>query len=44
MIWNFASDENPDIVIASVGDYLTTEALASVDVIKKNYRKLELDL
>lgn len=35
MIWDFASDENPDIVITSIGDYLTTEALASVDVIKK---------
>ena len=34
MIWDFASDENPDIVISGVGDYLTKEALASVDILK----------
>ncbi len=34
MIWDFASDPNPDIVLAAVGDYLTKEALAAVDIIK----------
>jgi len=35
MIWEFASDPDPDIVIAGAGDYLTKEALAAVDIIKK---------
>jgi xylulose-5-phosphate/fructose-6-phosphate phosphoketolase len=34
-IWKFASDENPDIVFASAGDYPTKEALAAVDLLKK---------
>lgn len=42
MIWDFASDENPDIVITSVGDYLTTEALASIDVIKKELPQIKI--
>lgn len=42
MIWDFASDENPDVVIVSVGDYLTTEALASVDVIKKELPQVKI--
>jgi len=42
MIWDFASDENPDIVIASVGDYLTTEALASISIIKKELSEAKI--
>lgn len=34
-IWNFASDENPDIVFSGVGDYLTKEALAAIDILKE---------
>jgi len=36
MTWDFASDENPDIVIASVGDYLTKECLAAITIIKED--------
>lgn len=35
MVWEFASDPDPDIVISAVGDYLTKEALASIDILKK---------
>lgn len=35
MVWDFASDENPDIVVSSAGDYLTKEALAAVDLAKQ---------
>ncbi|MBA2655301.1 MAG: phosphoketolase family protein [Gammaproteobacteria bacterium] len=35
MIWDFASDIDPDIVIAAVGDYLTKEALAAISVVKQ---------
>ena len=34
-IWDFASDENPDVVIAAVGDYMTKEALAAISIIKE---------
>ena len=34
MIWKFASDEHPDIVLAAIGDYLTKEALAAIQIIK----------
>jgi xylulose-5-phosphate/fructose-6-phosphate phosphoketolase len=34
MIWDFASDANPDIIFAAVGDYLTKEALAAIDILK----------
>jgi xylulose-5-phosphate/fructose-6-phosphate phosphoketolase len=34
-IWEFASDENPDIVIAGCGQYLTKEALAAVQLLKE---------
>lgn len=32
--WDFASDENPDIVIAGIGDYVTKEAVAAVEMVK----------
>ncbi|MBU6370465.1 MAG: phosphoketolase family protein [Patescibacteria group bacterium] len=34
-IWDFASDENPDIVIAGCGQYLVKEALAAVEILKE---------
>lgn len=34
MIWDFASDENPDIVFSAAGEYLTKEALAALDIVK----------
>jgi len=36
MIWEFASDENPDIVISGAGDYMTNEALAAIDLVKSD--------
>lgn len=35
MIWDFASDDDPDIVMAGIGDYPTKETLAAIDLIKK---------
>ncbi len=35
MTWEFASDKNPDIVFAAAGDYLTKEALAALDIVKR---------
>lgn len=34
-IWKFASEENPDVVFAGCGQYLVKEALAAIDLLKK---------
>ncbi|PJE65354.1 phosphoketolase [Candidatus Saccharibacteria bacterium CG10_big_fil_rev_8_21_14_0_10_47_8] len=34
--WNFASDDNPDVVLTAAGDYLTKEALAAVSIVKQD--------
>ena len=33
--WDFASDENPHIVLVGVGDYVTKEAVAARELVKK---------
>jgi len=35
MVWDFASDENPDIVLAGCGDYVTQECMASLVIIRE---------
>lgn len=42
MVWDFASDENPDLVFAAAGDYLTKEALAAIDIIKSENPDIRL--
>lgn len=42
MIWDFASEENPDIVLSAVGDYLTNECLAAIKLIKKEAPEIKL--
>lgn len=34
MIWDFASDDQPDIVMAAAGDYPTKETMAAIDILK----------
>ncbi len=34
-IWDFASDENPDVVLCGCGQYLVKEALAAVQLLKE---------
>lgn len=41
-IWNFASDEDPHVVIASAGDYPTQEALAAVSIIRSELPELRI--
>ena len=36
-VWDFASDENPDVVLASAGDYPTKEVMAAVDIVKTEF-------
>jgi xylulose-5-phosphate/fructose-6-phosphate phosphoketolase len=41
-IWDFASDDNPDIVISSLGDHLTNESLACIDILKTELPKIRV--
>lgn len=42
MIWDFASDENPDIVMVGIGDYPTKEVMAAIDLAKREYPGIRL--
>jgi xylulose-5-phosphate/fructose-6-phosphate phosphoketolase len=42
MTWDFASDDNPDIVLAAAGDYLTKESLAAISIVKKEWPDIRL--
>lgn len=40
--WEFASDENPHMVVVGVGDYVTKEALAAIELIKKDAAEIRI--
>jgi xylulose-5-phosphate/fructose-6-phosphate phosphoketolase len=42
MTWDFASDPDPDLVMSAVGDYLTKEALAAIDLVKTETPEIRL--
>ncbi len=42
MIWDFASDHDPDIVLAAAGDYVTTEIMAAIDIVKSENAKIRM--
>ncbi len=42
MVWKFASDDNPDIVLAGVGEYLTKECLAALSLAKMEHPALKI--
>ncbi len=42
MVWDFASDENPDVVLAACGDYVTQEAMASLVLIRELLPKVRI--
>jgi len=42
MTWDFASDINPDVVLAGIGDYPTKEVLAAIDLAKKEWPEIRL--
>ncbi|MBP6949039.1 MAG: phosphoketolase family protein [Candidatus Pacebacteria bacterium] len=42
MVWDFASDSNPDIVLSSVGDYLTKECLAAITILKEDIPEVRI--
>jgi len=35
MTWDFLSDENPDIIFSGIGDYLTKETIAGMNILKE---------
>ncbi len=41
-IWEFASDEDPHIVFAAIGDYLTKETLAAINLIHQDIPELRV--
>lgn len=41
-IWDFASDDNPDIILCGIGDYVTKEALAAIDLVKKDAPEIKI--
>jgi xylulose-5-phosphate/fructose-6-phosphate phosphoketolase len=41
-IWGFASDENPDIVFSSMGDYVTKEMLAAIQLLKQEIPTIKI--
>jgi len=42
MTWNFASDNNPDVVLVGIGDYPTKEVLASISIAKSEWPEARL--
>lgn len=42
MVWDFASDEDPDIVMAAAGDYPTKETMAAIDIIKSETPQVKI--
>lgn len=42
MTWYFASDRDPQIVLAASGDYVTREALAAITLLKKYLPKVRI--
>jgi len=42
MTWDFASDINPDVVLAGIGDYPTKEVMAAIDIAKKEWPSIRL--
>ena len=40
--WEFASDNNPDVVLAGIGDYPTKEVMAAIDLAKREWPDIRL--
>lgn len=41
-IWDFASDDNPDIVMAAAGDYPVKEVMAAIDLLKHDLHDVRI--
>jgi xylulose-5-phosphate/fructose-6-phosphate phosphoketolase len=41
-LWDFASDPDPDIVLVGIGDYLTKEVMAAIDLCKQEWSEIRI--
>lgn len=41
-VWDFASDKNPHVVVVGIGDYVTKEALAAIEIVKRDAPEVRL--
>ncbi|HET8669324.1 MAG TPA: phosphoketolase family protein, partial [Candidatus Saccharimonadales bacterium] len=41
-IWDFASDDNPDVVLVGIGDYPTKEIMAAIDLVKQEREDIRI--
>ena len=41
-VWDFASDDNPDVVLVGIGDYMTKEAMAAVELTKTHAPEIRI--
>lgn len=42
LTWDFASDENPHVVVVGIGDYVTKEAMAALELVKKDAPEIRI--
>src|ERR1035437_4832127 len=42
MTWDFASDPDPDIVLAGAGDYAMKEVMAAIDIVKHEWPEVKV--
>ncbi|MDQ5884976.1 MAG: xylulose-5-phosphate/fructose-6-phosphate phosphoketolase [Patescibacteria group bacterium] len=42
MVWDFASDEDPQVVFSAAGEYMVKEALAAISIIKQDKPDIRL--
>ena len=42
LTWDFASDENPHVVMVGIGDYMTKEVLAAIEILKKDAPEIRI--
>jgi predicted CoA-binding protein len=43
-VWDFASDKNPHVVLVGIGDYVTKEAVAAIELIKTDAPEISIRL
>jgi xylulose-5-phosphate/fructose-6-phosphate phosphoketolase len=41
-VWDFASDKNPHLILVGIGDYVTKEAMAALEIAKREVPELRI--
>jgi len=42
LTWDFASDDNPHIIMVGIGDYMTKEVLSAIELLKKDAPEIRI--